>query len=233
MLYTREKFPEISSEPSQFWTWFIRITFAVIIGMILLGFFCIPLLLYLEKEFYGTGAVLFLLIYYPVLCLVLYLLVKLIIRNKKKAVHSIVVNKEGAFYKKHDGSTEAILYKHLQRSGKNSTKDIFTKSVPVDGHNLIYLKVFYGGREITVDFGRIDVAFGSYAQNHRTLRSHFLHGIKIFRPDLVIDPIVYQHYFINPETFEFEKKAHRNVIIWTIVFVVLLFFGVFFWNLYR
>lgn len=233
MLYTKENFPEISSEPNLFWTWFIRVTFAVVIGIMLLGFFCIPILLYWEEEISGPGGVFFLFIYYPVLCVVLYLLIRLIIRNKKKAVHSIIVNREGLFYKKHDGSTESVLYKNLQYSAKNFTKDVFTESVPVDGHNLIYLKVFYGGRAITVDFGRIDVAFGSYAQNHRILRSHFLHGIKIFRSDLVIDPMVYQHFFINPETFEFEKKEHRNIIIWTIVFIVILFFIIYFWNLYR
>ena len=232
MLYTRENFPEISTEPDQYWTWFIRITFTAVIASLLFGFFSIPILLYWEREFYGPESVLFLLIYYPVLCVVLYLLVKMIIRNKKKAVHSILVNSEGAFYKKHDGSSESILYKNLQRSDKNYTNDIFTEPVPVDGHNLVYLKAFYGGKEIRVDFTRIDIAFGSYAKNHRVLRSHFLNGVKIFRTDLVIDPSVYKQFFINPETFEYEKKQQGKALIWTVLLIVTLFFVIYFWNLY-
>lgn len=92
----------------------------------------------------------------PYTCVVLNYLIKLIIRYKKKTAHTIIVDNEGVFYKKYDGSTESILYEYLRHSKTNYLNDIFTRSVPVDGHNLIYLKVYYGGQEIKVDFGRID-----------------------------------------------------------------------------
>lgn len=206
MSYTQANFPQISSEPSQCLTWLIRIVFAFVMGTLLLGLLSVPFLIYDEKGVFGFGLIFLTIVYYAFLCVILYLLVKLIIKNKNKAVHTIIVNNQGIFYKKHDGSAESILYKDLQRSGNNRLPDILTESFAVDGRNTVYLKAFYDDREILVDFQRIDVAFGSYAQNHRKLRSHFLNGIKIFRPDLSIDPLVYNEFFINPETFQFEKK---------------------------
>jgi len=230
MKYTKDNFPEIESQPNSFWTWFIRIIFAFLIALILLSIFCIPVLLYVEGEFYGTEAVIFLAIYYPVLCLLLYKLVGKIRKSKQKAVYSIVVNKEGAFYKKHNGTVEALLFKDLQRSAKGVIDDVYIKSAAVGSHRLVHLKVFYGGREVKVDFGRIDVAFASYASNHRALRQHFIQGVELFRPDLSIDPAVFNEYFINPDTFEFDRKSHRNVIIFTVLFVLLMTLAVFLWN---
>lgn len=61
----------------------------------------------------------------------------------------------------------------------------------------------------------------------------FLQGVTLFRPDLEIEPSVYKEYFINPETFEFDKKTQRDLVFWRVVFVVLLLAGAFLWNAYR
>ena len=50
-----------------------------------------------------------------------------------------------------------------------------------------------------------------------------MHGIKIFRPDLVIDSEIYSEYCIDPETFEFQRAKFNKDMRMIFSFMIVVF----------
>src|SRR5690606_15810500 len=159
-------------------------------------------------------------------------------RIRGNAVRHITVNSKGVFFEKINGTVEPLLYSQLEiSSNDNIVYDVFI------GSNLIYtgntnyrqtfLKVFLKGNEQKVHFFHPNVAYSYYARNSRLLRSHFIQGITLFRPDLRIAPNVYSEFSIHPQTFEFDKKEHWKAIVFAIIFIILLFIGIEWYMKYR
>jgi len=237
-VFTKDNFPEIKSEPSWFWTWCIRIVFFPLFGSLVLLFYITPFLFYVDDTIEGGQLFAFGIIYYPIVIWLSYIAVRYLKRIKSKAVRHITVNREGIFYEQLNGTVESLLYSQLAKSSDDfNIYDVFI------GSNLVYtgtstyrqtfLKVFLKGNEQKVRPFHGDVAYSYYAGNSRTLRSHFIQGVTLFRPDLRIAPNVYSEFSIHPETFEFDKKVYWQAIVVAIIFIILLFIGIEWYMKYR
>jgi len=237
-VFTKDNFPEIKSEPNWFWTWCIRVVFFPLFGLIVLLFYVLPSLFYIDGTIEGRQLFAFGIIYYPIVIWLSYIALRYLIRIKSKAVRHITVNREGIFYEQLDGTVESLLYSQLAKSSNDfNIYDVFIGSNLVYTGNSTYrqtfLKVFLKGNEQKVRPFHPDVAYSYYAGNSRKLRSHFIQGITLFRPDLRIAPNVYSEFSIHPQTFEFDKKVYWQAIVVAIIFIILLFIGIEWYMKYR
>ncbi|SEH95768.1 hypothetical protein SAMN02927937_02379 [Paenimyroides aquimaris] len=235
---TKDNFPEIKSEPNWFWTWCIRVVFFLLFGLIVLLFYALPFLFYIDGTIEGRQLFVFGIIYYPIVIWLSYIAVRYLIRIKSKAVRHITVNREGIFYEQLDGTVESLLYSQLAKSSNDfNIYDIFIGSNRVytgtTTYSQTFLKVFLKGNEQKVRFFHPDVAYSYYARNSRLLRSHFIQGVTLFRPDLRIAPHVYSEFSIHPETFDFDKKEYWKAIVIAIIFIILVFIGIEWYMKYR
>src|SRR5690606_33167800 len=96
-----------------------------------------------------------------------------------------------------------------------------------------FLKVFLKGSEKTVRYFHPDMAYSYYAENSRLLRSLFIQGITLFRPDLRIAANVYSEFSIHPQTFEFDKKGYWKAIVIAIIFIIFVFISIEWYMKYR
>lgn len=237
-VFTKDNFPEIKSEPNWFWTWCIRIMFFPLFGLLVLFFYITPVLFYVDDTIEGGQFFAFGIIYYPIVIWLSYIAVRHLKRIKSRAVRHITVNREGIFYEQLDGTVESLLYSQLEVSSDDMiVYDIFIDSNLVyTGNSMIsqrFLKVFLQGNEQEVRPFHPGVVYSYYAGNSRTLRSHFIQGITLFRPDLRIAPNVYSEFSIHPETFEFDKKVYWQAIVMAIIFIILIFIGIEWYMKYR
>lgn len=209
----------MKSRPNWFRTWCIRIVLSVLLGSIFLSFYVIPFLFYIDGTIEGSELSTFGIIYYPLLIWGSYLGLRYLKRIKGNAVKHITENREGVFYEKINGTVESLLYNQLELSSSAIVYDVFPRKIGRYGPT--ELSVFFNDWERTVQFTNTDAAYSYYSGNSRLLRSHFIQGITLFRPDLRIASHVYSAFYIHPETFEFDKKNYRTTIVAVTIFVIL------------
>lgn len=222
-VFTKGNFPEIRSAPNWFRTWLVRSAFAIALILIIVLFYAIPFLFHMDGTINGKGLVIFLVLYYPFIISMTYLARRYFRRFRGNAVRHITVNREGVFYEKLDGRVEALRYRDLSRS-HTTAFDVFSRKISRYGP--IVLRVVVKGTEQTVYFENTDAAYSYYSGNSRLLRSLFIQGIKLFRPDLRIAKWVYSDFFIHPETYEFDKKNYWKTIVAVIIFIMLILLGI-------
>jgi len=237
-VFTKDNFPEIKSEPNWFLTWCIRILFSMLFGSLMILIYTIPLTFYLDGTMEGSQFFIFAIIYYPIIIWLSYLGVRYLKRIRGNAVRHIKVNHEGIFYKNINGTIESLLYNQLEvSSNDNIVYDVFIGSnllhTGTTAHRQKFLKVFLKGNEQKVRFFHPDVAYSYYAGNSRLLRSRFIQGITLFRPDLRIAPNVYSEFSIHRKTFEFDKKEHWKAIVMGIIIIILVFICIEWYMQYR
>ena len=228
---TKDNFHEIKSEPNWLATWCIRFLFFSLLGLIVLLFYFLPILFFIDHTIDGDQLFAFGLIYYPLLIWLTYFAIRFLKRRRRKSVRHITVNREGIFYEMMDGTEDSLRYNKLEASSNNHiVYDVFIDSkLQFTGeatYRQPYLMVFLKGKGHKVRVFHPDLGYSYYARNNRLLRSHFLRGIALFRPDLRIDPFIYSEFSIHPVTSEFDKKNYRTGIILAIIFVILLFIGI-------
>src|SRR5690606_35898280 len=193
----KDSFPEIRSEPAWLRTWMIRLVFVGIFGLLIGLFYVTPLLFYVDGTLDAEEIIRFGIFYYPILAWISFLTIRYFKRIRGNAVRHITVNREGIFYEKLNGEVESLRYSQLERSNAGVVVDVFSETLYQYGPT--ELRVFVNRKEQSVLFGT-DAGYSYYSGNSRALRSHFIQGIKLFRPDLRIAQWVYSNFYINPET---------------------------------
>lgn len=152
-------------------------------------------------------------LYYPVWAIGIYSFFGYVKNNIRASIKKIMVDDKGIHFYKKDGSIDEILYSQL---GKTYFSDQYD----------VYLSQQQKSRVLTVgiDQDKIKIVFdgthlGSvyYVSNARALRARFIEGIVRFRPDLEIDPLVFEEFSIHPEKFIFDGKQYRKHIVETVV----------------
>lgn len=221
MIYKKENFPKISSERNLALTIVVFTLFGVLCIAMLALFAGIPLSIQLEHNSHlSTGEIIFNLIYFPLLLLGIWVLYKNYKRQKLKKVISISVDQYGVHHHQFDGSVQSILYKELEHSIEDYVSDIDrrigTKYSPS------YIFGFKDGKRIPIHFSKPDNGMTYIPKNEYQLIGHFLQGIVLFCPHLKISQVVYADYFINPATFEFNKKAQRFTYLMTFIFLIVI-----------
>ncbi|AJA69185.1 hypothetical protein HX057_06315 [Myroides odoratimimus] len=221
MKYTSDTFPELVTLTNPKLTLLVRIVFLLFTTFLLVLLYLLPFALindYTDStEFYILIGIYTLLFTYGI-----YKFIKEYKKKNTTAIQKIIVNKLGIQYHKLNGEIEHLSYKDLNKSKQLYTKDIFTKTTGVNISSKTLLKVFYNQQERTISFQNTDIFYTYLSTNSRELRQHFLQGVTLYRPDLKIADSVYNDFFINPNTFEFDKKGYKKTMIIALIISLVI-----------
>jgi len=156
-------------------------------------------------------------VYYPALAFGLYRFFLYQKRIRKRVVRKIEVDDQGIHYERADGTTDKILYSNLK---KYSLSDEYDVSIS-PRHKTYILKVNDNGSAAEVDFNGMDAGHSTYIGNLKALRRRYIQGIVYFRPDLRINPLVYDVFYINPVDFTFDHKKFWISLAQTFTIMIL------------
>lgn len=199
-------------------TWLTR-TFG---GLLLLAAFLIIVGLPVVMSEKPVIFVIVAILYYPALAFGLYRFFLYQRRIRKRIVRKIEVDDKGVHYERADGTIDEILYNNLK---KYSFSDEYDVSIS-PRHKTYILTVNNNGSVADVDFNGMDAGYTTYIGNLRALRRRYIQGIVYFRPDLRINPLVYEVYYINPVDFTFDRKKFwtecGKILVIMILFCVIL-----------
>lgn len=156
-------------------------------------------------------------LYYPALAFGLYRFFRYQKKIRKKVIRKIRVDNQGIHYERADGTTHQILYHDLE---KYNLPDVY--DVSFSPRNKMYvLNVKHKGSSADVDFNGTDTGYSYYFGNLKALRRRYIQGIDHFRPDLRINPMVYEVYYINPDDFTFDKKKYTAEFAQTFAVMII------------
>lgn len=159
--------------------------------------------------------------YYPGLIYLLYRFLRYQKKIRKREVRKIVVDDKGVHYERADGSVDEVLYENLTEYYFSDEYDINVSPI----NKQYMLKVNDRGNRIDVDFNGVDAGYRCYITNLRALRRRYIQGIAYFRPDLRINPRVYEVYYIHPVDFTFNWKEYWSITLKVVGVMTLLCLG--------
>lgn len=223
----RKEFLPLESKPWWIITWLARIFGGALLAGVFLLLLLLPFLLIDFKVVFIIAAIL----YYPAWGYAVYGLVRHMRRSRRESVVHILVDDKGIHYTKFDGSKEEILYSRLE---KWSLSDVYDVKVSPQRKTWA-LEIKYDDSHQKVDFDRIDPGFTYYTGNTRVLRRRFVQGIACFRPDISIDPFVFEAFYIHPETFTFDKKNYGKTMLQTLGTLIVggVILGLIMWGIVK
>lgn len=225
MSYSKENFPKISSERNIAATILVFTMFGILFFAMLALFIGIPLSIQMEhNSIISNGEMIFNLIYFPILLWGLWALYKSYNRQKLKKIILISVDQYGIHYHQYDGIVNSILYKQLEHSTEHYVSDIDRKIGTK--YSPGYIFGFKDGKQIPIHFSKADNGMTYIPKNKYNLIGHFLNGVTLFCPQIKISQAVYADYFINPDTFEFNKKAQIITYLLVLLFVLIILIAV-------
>ncbi|MBE8726013.1 hypothetical protein [Flavobacterium hungaricum] len=219
MTYNKENFPELYSQRNLVSTIVVFTLFGILFIAMLALFIGIPLSMQLEhNSSLSKGEIIFNLIYFPILFWVLWIFYKDYKRQKLRKIILISVDQSGIHYHQYDGIVQSILYKELERSTEAYVGDIDRKIGTK--YSPGYIFGFKDNKQIPIHFSKPDNGMTYIPKNKYNLIGHFLEGVTLFCPHIKISPAVFADYFIDPDTFKFNKKA--QIITYLLVFLLVL-----------
>ncbi|PIF44986.1 hypothetical protein CLU96_1985 [Chryseobacterium sp. 52] len=221
---SEKTFPSIESKISLFPTFMLQ---GLIYGMLLMSFMLFVLLPVYGIYKRGIHVMFFPALFcFAVAAAILIPTVRDCIDRKKQA-RKIIVNETGLlFYNQKSEIVSKIGYADLVSSGK--TFDVLTVNTTSTGV-VPLLEIFTASEKDSEKGMRIDMNLPLHVvKNKYNLYANFLRGISVFRPDLNIDPVVFNHYFINPATWQIDRKSAGSIIFF-IILAALLICGLILW----
>ncbi|MDR6371745.1 hypothetical protein J2795_003967 [Chryseobacterium bernardetii] len=209
----RKDFSPLVSKTWWFMTWLTR-TFGIL--LLLAAFLIIaglPVVISDKLVIFVIVAIL----YYPALAFGLYRFFHYQKRIRKRVVRKIEVDEKGIHYERADGTIDEIFYSNLKKYSFSDEYD-----VSISPRNKTYiLKVNDNGSVAEVDFNGMDAGHSTYIGNLKALRRRYIQGIVYFRPDLRINPLVYDVFYINPVDFTFDHKKFWISLAQTFTIMIL------------
>ncbi|RXM41218.1 hypothetical protein BOQ62_01375 [Chryseobacterium sp. CH21] len=157
------------------------------------------------------------------------------IRNQDEKISGLLINHQGIlFLNTNEKVLSAIKYYDLVKSGNPYTKDIFSEFAShgkySDFRKNLYVHEKDENREPKKKMVNLDVI---PLKNRYDLIGHFLKGIKMFRPDLKIDPEVYKDFYLDEKTLRYTPENLKSdmkvkIITIAVIIVVIIAFRYFF-----
>lgn len=198
----RKEFLPLVSQPGWIMTWLIRV-FGI--GILLLMFIILAVFPFLVSENFRVLVVVGIL-YYPVWAIAMYHFFRFMKKGRKETIIKITVDDQGLHYDKLDGNRKEILYSQLGKSYLSDNYEVHLSQI----RKTWVLTVGVDGQVNKVLFNETDPGYSYYTKNGRALRARFVEGIVRFRPDLKIDPFVFEELCIHPEKFTFDLKRYMK-----------------------
>ena len=225
MIYNNENFPKIVSERNLAATVVVYVLFGLLGIAMLALFIALPLSIQLEHNSpISNGEMIFDLIYFSILLWIMWALYKNYKRQKLKKIILISVDQDGIHHHQYNGIIQSILYKELERSREAYVSDIDRKIGTK--YSPGYIFGFKEGKQIPIDFSKPENGMTYIPKNKYHLIGHFLQGVTLFSPHIKISQAVYADYFINPATFEFNKKAQIITYILVLIFLMIILIAI-------
>lgn len=215
-----DDFPEKASRPDWFWTWVFRVFIFGLPGIMVVCIFMIPAAFALDGYYGDEPAtnIVVLTVSYALLLWFSWLLARYFKSQRKHAVVTVRVDRQGVHYRYADGRSDSLLYTDLQRSNVRYTPDVFAKT---QRRGPTLLRVFVQGSPRTVTF-MTDIGYGYYTGNQRELLAHFIRGIQLFSRNLHVDSTVFSKFFIDPDTYVFDKKEWVKTAVTVVIILFLM-----------
>lgn len=219
-------FPSVESETSLFSTFMLQV---LLYGMLLLCFGFLILLPAYGIYKRGIEVMFFpVLICFPVGFGILIPSVKEYVIKRNRVSNKIIIDETGILYCNSKREiVNKILYTDLISSGADF--DVFSVNTRTSGI-MPMLEIFTASaKDGTLTPLLIQMNLPLHVVKDRySLYAHLLHGISIFRPDLKIAPQVFQNYFIDPKTWQVNRKSARYLFL-IIILAALLTCGLILW----
>jgi len=209
----RKDFLPLVSKTWWFMTWLIRVFGVLLLLIAFLIVLGLPIVFSNKLALFIVAAIL----YYPALAFGLYRFFLYQKKIRKRVVRKIVVDGQGIHYERADGAIDKTLYIDLEKFIFSDEYD-----VSISPRNKMYvLQVYENGSIKEIDFNGRDAGYTSYIGNLKALRRRYIQGIVHFRPDLRINPLVYEVYYINPIDFTFDHKKFWVSLAQTFAIMIL------------
>lgn len=218
-----KQFLPLVSKPSRIMTWLINISG----GALLLAMFIVLAVLPFLISDSVKILVLIAILYYPVWAVAMYRIFRYMRKNMAVAIRKIIVDDKGIHFYKKDGSIDDVLYSQL---GPSYLSDDYEVYISKERKTWI-LTVGIDHNETQIMFDGTHLGSMYYIKNSRALRARFIEGIARFRPDLRIDPVVFEEFSIHPEKFTFDRNRYLKHIGEAVVIlgiILLISFGLMF-----
>lgn len=215
----RKEFLPLFSKPWWMMTWLTRIFGGLLLLTVFLAVLILPVVICKKPLLFAVVAIL----YYPALAVGLYRFYNYRKKIMNRVVSQIVVDDKGIHYERVDGTIDHILYTNLEKYDFPEGYD-----VTLSARNKRYVLTLNNkGSLVKVDFEGVDAGYRYYVGNLKALRRRFIQGVAYFRPDLKIDPFVFDEFCIHPETFTFDRKRYmKHVTQCAIIIGIILLISV-------
>ncbi|MDG4651828.1 hypothetical protein [Chryseobacterium arthrosphaerae] len=200
----RKEFLPLASQPGWIVTWLLRIFGIAILLLMFIILAVLPFLVCGKVAVLGVVAIL----YYPVWTVAMYRFFRFMKKGRKESVIKITVDDKGVHYDKLNGSRKEILYSQLGQSYLSNDYDVHLTEI----RKTWVITLGVNGDTTKVLFNETDPGYSYYTKNSRALRARFIEGIVRFRPDLRIDPFVFEELSIHPEKFIFDRRQYLKHI---------------------
>ncbi|WP_089739325.1 hypothetical protein [Chryseobacterium jejuense] len=201
----RKDFLPLASKPSWIMTWLMNIFGGAVLLIMFIVLAVFPFLVSGSIKILIVVAIL----YYPVWAVAMYRFFRYMRRNMAIAIKKIIVDDKGVHFYKKDGSVDDVLYSQLGPSYLSDNYEVYISTQ----HKTWMLAVGIDRSEIKVVFDGTHLGSMYYIKNARALRARFIEGIARFRPDLRIDPLVFEEFSIHPEKFTFDGKRYMKHVV--------------------
>ncbi|MET3036853.1 hypothetical protein ABXT08_12160 [Chryseobacterium sp. NRRL B-14859] len=152
------------------------------------------------------------------------------VKLKDQRVYNILVNDRGvSFLNKSDAIIYEIKYKDLAANPDDYKRDLFSASSGTGKFSSFRMNlfIFIKGkdqkiRKRLVNFSTIPL------KNKYALIGYFLKGVRLYRPDLNIDPKVYRDFYLDEKSLCFDPEIRRKDFLlkglgMTVALLILLF----------
>lgn len=198
MSFEKSQFPSIHSKVSKGWTLAIKTVFsilAVAISLSLIGLIII-ILNSSESKIGIELKILTCIVFTAVIGLFVWLLITQLRKKPVQKITQIGVDSLGIHYYSNQDLVRSIKYTQLMPRPENEKYDVF---IPFDDSDISLC--FYLLDEISDKLKLqalvLDIDF--VITNGNSLKKHFIEGIIIFRPDLKIDPGIFDLYKLKKD----------------------------------
>ncbi|UKB84726.1 hypothetical protein LF887_03520 [Chryseobacterium sp. MEBOG06] len=210
----KKEFSSMVSKPSWVITWLMNIFGGAVLLIMFITLAVFPFLVSGSIKVFVVVTIL----YYPAWAVGMYQFFHYVKKNMAIAIKKIIVDDKGIHFYKKDGGIDEILYSQLGLSRLSDDYEVYISQ----RRKSWMLAVGIDRSETKVAFDGTHLGSIYYIKNARALRARFVEGIAHFRPDLRIDPLVFEEFSIHPEKFTFDGKRYMKHIIEIAVTVSVL-----------
>lgn len=197
MALEKNQFPGIHSKISKNWTSAIKIVFlgfAVMTPLLMI----IMSIIILSSKVIIEVKILILVLTLLVIWLFVWLLNRQIQKRREKRITQIVIDSQGVHDYSNQELVRSLKYTELMPNPENGKYDVFIHSGQDTDMTLCFYVSDPATHEIKLQGFALNADF--VITNGNALKKHFVKGIIIFRPDLKIDPGVFDLYGVTEIT---------------------------------